>query len=272
MNKLQQDALTALTKLREMRPVTHCITNYVTAGDTANMLLAAGASPIMADDPADAAEVSAGANALMLNMGTLSEKRVEAMLNAGKSANERGIPVVFDPVGVHLTEFRQNSALEILSKVKVSIIRGNLSEMLFMGGMPVKSHGVDSSDAENEELKFTAAREVAGKFGCVCAVTGKNDLITDGKTAVRLQNGTALLRKITGAGDMTSAVTAAFSAMAEPFSAAVFGTAFMGICGEIAETLSENKGMGTFRAELFNAAGMNAEMFSEKIKFEILEV
>ncbi len=266
MKTLQQDAQNALERLREMRPVVHSITNYVTAGDTANMLLAAGASPIMADDPADAAEVAAGANAVMLNMGTLSERRVLAMLNAGRAANERGVPVVFDPVGVHLTEFRQNSAMEILSKVKISIIRGNLSEMLFMGGIPVKSHGVDSSDAENAELKFTAAREVAGKYGCVCAVTGKNDLVTDGRAAVRLENGTALLRKITGAGDMTSAVTAAFSAAAEPFKAAVFGTAFMGICGEIAEKLSENKGMGTFRAELFNAAGMAAEAFAERIK------
>ena len=272
METFRKDALTALTKLREMRPVTHCITNYVTAGDTANMLLAVGASPIMADDPADAAEVSAGADAVMLNMGTLSESHIEAIIKAGKSANECGIPVVFDPVGVHLTEFRREAALKILSEVKVSIIRGNLSEMLFMGGIPVRSHGVDSSDKENEELKFTASREVAGKYGCICAVTGEKDIITDGNSAVRLQNGTTLLRKITGAGDMTSAVTAAFSATAKPFKAAVFGTAFMGICGEIAEKLSENKGMGTFRAELFNAAGINAEMFSEKIKIEVLEV
>ena len=110
---LQQDFSDAITALREKRPLVHCITNYVTAGDTANMLLAAGASPIMADDPAEAAEITAQADALLLNMGTLSERHISAMLKSGITANQKGIPVVLDPVGIQLSEFRRTAVRRI---------------------------------------------------------------------------------------------------------------------------------------------------------------
>ncbi len=266
------DFAAALSALRQKKPLIHCITNYVTAGDTANMLLALGASPIMADDPAETAEVTAYADALVLNMGTLSESRVLAMLKAGEAANKRGIPVVLDPVGVHLSEFRRAAARKILDNVKISVIRGNLSELLFMGGIPVESHGVDSADERHEGLNLSAAAEVAQRYDCICAVTGANDLITDGTAAAMLHNGTDKLKKITGAGDMTTAVTAAFAAVCEPYRAAIFGTAFMGICGELAEerSLSGGKfaGMGTFRSALFDAAGADPAIFAERIKIE----
>lgn len=269
------DFAAALSALRVKKPLIHCITNYVTAGDTANMLLALGASPIMADAPAETAEVTARADALVLNMGTLSESRVSAMLKAGETANKRGIPVVLDPVGVHLSEFRRAAAREILDNVKISVIRGNLSELLFMGGIPVESHGVDSADERHEDLNLPAAAEVAQRYDCVCAVTGANDLITDGSAAAMLRNGTDKLKKVTGAGDMTTAVTAAFAAVCETadiYRAAIFGTSFMGICGELAEERSASggsfAGMGTFRAALFDAAGADPGIFAEKIKIE----
>lgn len=255
----------AITALREKRPLVHCITNYVTAGDTANMLLAAGASPIMADDPAEAAEISARADALLLNMGTLSESHVSAMLKAAKSANEKGIPVILDPVGVHLSEFRRAAALKILFEADISIIRGNVSELLFMGGIPVSSRGVDSTAEREENLELSAAADSAQRYGCVCCVTSAEDIITDGCDAARLCNGSDKLKNITGAGCMTSALIAAFSAVCEPFSAAVYGTAFMGICGEISEYSPDFKGMGSFRMGLFDAAGMGAEEFAARI-------
>lgn len=258
----------ALDALREKKPLIHCITNYVTAGDTANMLLAMGASPIMADDPAETAEISEYADALVLNMGTLSESHISAMLNAAKTANKRGIPVVFDPVGVHLSEFRRSAARKILSEIKVSIIRGNLSELLFMGGITVQSHGVDSNAEPNKGLNLTAAADVARWYGCVCAVTGEKDIITDGDRAAQLLNGTKKLKKITGAGDMTTAVTAAFAAVTDSYSAAKFGTAFIGICGEISEKSEKCSGMGSFRQGLFDAAGTDSHIFSEHLKIE----
>lgn len=261
------DFAEAIAALREKKPLVHCITNYVTAGDAANMLLAAGASPIMADDPAETAEISARADALALNMGTPSESRVSAMLKAGEAAGKRGIPAVLDPVGVHLSEFRRTAARRLLSELRISVIRGNLSELLFMGGIPVESHGVDSAEERTEGLKLSAAADVALRYDCVCAVTGAEDIITDGGKAVKLLNGCAELKRVTGAGCMTSALIAAFSAVCEPLSAAVFGTAFMGICGELAKELSNGR-PGGFRAALFDAAGMGAEELSARMRGE----
>ena len=249
-----------LTAMREKCPLVHCITNYVTAGDAANMLLAAGASPIMADDPAETAEVSAAADALVLNMGTLSESRLSAMLRAGISANRKGIPVVLDPVGVGLTNFRREAARRILADVKISVIRANAAEISALAGNnDIREHGVDCADGTNIAIAVAAA----GKLGTVCAVTGKNDIITDGARTITLKNGSERLRRITGAGCMTTALCAAFSAVTEPLYGAAAGIAFMGVCGELSENTS---GIGAFRAELFNAAEMSAELFHERLK------
>lgn len=264
----QNNFARAIATLREKRPLVHCITNYVTAGDTANMLLAAGASPIMADDPAEVSEIVEYSNALVLNMGTLSENHISAMLKAGTTANKRGIPVVLDPVGVHLSEFRSEAVGKILSELKLSVIRGNLSEMLYLGGIAVRSHGVDSDDEHNRDLDLTAAAETAQRYCCVCVVTGTNDIVTDGGRAVMLENGCSALGRITGAGDMTTALIAAFSAVCDPFSAAVYGTAFMGICGELSEYKPQSRYMGSFRANLFDKAGMDAEEIAAHIRGE----
>jgi len=249
----------AIAVLREKRPLVHCITNYVTAGDTANMLLAAGASPIMADDPAETAEISAQADALLLNMGTLSERHVTAMLKAGAAANRKGIPVVLDPVGIQLSEFRRTAARKIFSEVKITAVRGNVSELTFLGGYSAAgSHGVDC-DTNDTGTALAAASDAAMRYGCVCCATGAEDYITDGKRTERLQNGCAALKRVTGAGCMTTALIAAFSAVCDPFSAAVYGTAFMGICGELSELSPQCRYMGKFREGLFDNAGRSAE-------------
>lgn len=264
---MDENFISAITAMREKRPLVHCITNYVTAGDTANMLLAAGASPIMADDPAETSEISARADALVLNMGTLSERHIEAMLKAGVAANQKGIPIVLDPVGVHLSEFRRAAALKIITEINITILRGNISEILFMGGIPAESRGVDSDESESG-LALSAAAEVAQRYNCVCCVTGEKDIVTDGCEAARLLNGCTALKRVTGAGDMTSALIAAFAVVSEPFSAAVCGTAFMGICGELSEYAPECRYMGSFRAGLFDKAGMSAEELAAHIRRE----
>ena len=134
-----------------------------------------------------------------------------------------------------------------------------------MGGIPVSSRGVDSTAEREENLELSAAADSAQRYGCVCCVTSAEDIITDGCDAARLCNGSGKLKNITGAGCMTSALIAAFSAVCEPFSAAVYGTAFMGICGEISEYSPDFKGMGSFRMGLFDAAGMGAEEFAARI-------
>ena len=262
------DFAEAIAALREKRPLIHCITNYVTAGDTANMLLAAGASPIMADDPAEVAEITSQANALLLNMGTLSERHISAMLKAGEAANKKGIPVVLDPVGIQLSEFRRTAARKIFSEVNISAVRGNVSELTFLGGYSaVGAHGVDC-DPNDEEMSLAAASDAALRYNCVCCVTGASDFITDGDRVTRLLNGCTALKKITGAGCMTTALIAAFSAVCGPFSAAVFGTAFMGICGELSEYTPPCRYMGSFRSNLFDNAGRDGADFAERIKIE----
>ena len=265
---LQEEFMHAITALREKRPLVHCITNYVTAGDTANMLLAAGASPIMADDPAESAEITARADALVLNMGTLSESRISAMLRSGAAANKKGIPVILDPVGVQLSEFRRTSARKIFSEVKISAVRGNVSELTFLGGYSAAgAHGVDC-DPNDEGMSLAAASDAALRYNCVCCVTGAADFITDGDKAARLLNGCTALKRITGAGCMTTALIAAFSTVCDPFSASVFGTAFMGICGELSEYTPPCRYMGSFRAGIFDNAGRDGADFAERIKIE----
>lgn len=264
----QNDFARAIAALREKRPLIHCITNYVTAGDTANMLLAAGASPIMADDPEETAEITAQADALLLNMGTLSERHVSAMLKAGVAANKKGIPVVLDPVGIQLSEFRRNAARRIFSEVKISAVRGNVSELAFLGGYSaVGAHGVDCDPSDTGKA-LAAASDAALRYNCVCCATGAEDFITDGDKAVVLKNGCAALKRITGAGCMTTALIAAFAAVCKPFFAAAYGTAFMGICGELSECDPQCRYMGSFRAGLFDKAGMSAEEIAAHIRGE----
>ncbi len=248
---MTQDIAQALAALREKAPLIHCITNYVTAGDTANLLLAAGASPIMADDPSESAEVTRAAAALTVNLGTPSAARIQAMVNSGLAAGEKGIPVIFDPVGAGMTALRRCAAAKILAEAKPTAVRGNLSELSYLAGLPSQEHGVDS--AESGIPPESVAVAAAEKLGCVCAVTGAYDVISDGKRTVVIGNGTPLLRSITGAGCMTSALCAAFSAVCGEFTGTAAGIAFMDICGELAAERS--CGLGGFHAALFDFAG-----------------
>ena len=261
MTYIQQIAQ-ALEQLRCTAPLIHCITNYVTAGDTANMLLAAGASPIMADDPNESPEITSLASGLVLNLGTPSENRIQAALCSGAMANWRGIPVLFDPVGAGSSQFRRAAANEITQKVKLSAVRGNLSELSFLAGFEAEERGVDTADTGIPPRE--AAEAAARKLKCVCAVTGEQDVISDGEHTVIIRNGTPLFRRITGAGCMTSALCAAFISVSGDFIGTAAGIAFMDICGETAAERST--GLGTFRAALFDAAGsITPETLAERL-------
>ncbi len=259
---LEKQIAAALSRLRGSAPLIHCITNYVTAGDTANMLLAAGASPIMADSPLESAEITALADGLTLNLGTPSESRIEAMLRSGAEANKRGIPVVFDPVGAGCSQLRRNACSEIIREVKPVAVRGNLSELSWLAGFPAAERGVDT--AETGISPGHAAETAARRLSCVCAVTGERDFISDGSRTIVIKNGTVLLRRITGAGCMTSALCAAMISVSDPFTGTAAGIAFMDICGEIAEERAA--GLGTFRTGLFDAAGgITPELLAERL-------
>jgi hydroxyethylthiazole kinase len=232
-----------LDKIRMTAPLVHNITNFVVMNPSANILLAVGASPVMAHSRNEVADMAAMAGALVLNIGTLSEKWTEAMLLAAKAANQRGIPVILDPVGAGATRYRTRTVKHILGEVKISVIRGNASEVLSLAVDDVTTKGVDSSLSLSDEIAG-AAGAIARQHGCIVAISGEDDLITDGNRVLRVSNGVPLMTRVTGLGCGLSAVAGAFCAVARDdlltAVAAAFG--FYGLCAELAVGISDRPG------------------------------
>lgn len=196
-------------RVRERRPLVHAMTNYVTMDWVARGLLAAGARPVMARDGAEAHLVAAAADALVLNMGTWSPGLQQAMLEAGEVASRRGIPVVLDPVGAGGIETRTRAALELLERVKVTAIRGNAGEIMALAGEQGLVRGVDGPEEALGLRLERAARAAARRFGCIVAVTGAVDLVTDGRRTLTVRAGHPLMAQIPGAGCLATGLVAA---------------------------------------------------------------
>lgn len=243
-----------INKIRDKKPVIHIITNYVTAESVADITLAAGASPVMADEPDEMEEIVLGAEALVINLGTINYNRMISMERAATVAKDKGIPVVLDPVGVMSSSLRLEFALKLLEQGFINIVRGNYSEVKAIVTEEIKGKGVDalelSPEAEGEALKL--AQKGANKYGCVFAVTGAVDSISDGKRAVVLNNGHPLLQDITGAGCMTSGLIGACAAVAEDMLvAAACGIVIIGQGAELAANFLDKKdGPGMFKVRL----------------------
>lgn len=197
----------SLQVINEKNPLVHCITNYVVANFTANGLLAVGASPIMADAIEEVADIAQHANAVLLNIGTLNERTIEAMLEAGITANKAQIPVVIDPVGAGATGYRTASSLRLLQQVNCQLIRCNQGELAALSGVLWHAKGVDSGhgDASVKDLAITLAKQ----YNCFVIVTGETDLLTDGKEVRLVTGGHEKITKITGTGCLLSALCAA---------------------------------------------------------------
>ncbi len=232
-----------LDKIRQNAPLVHNITNFVVMNPSANILLATGASPVMAHSRKEVADMAAMAGALVLNIGTLAEKWIEAMVLAGKAANQRGIPVILDPVGAGATGYRTRTVKHILGETNISVIRGNASEVLSLADDDVKTKGVDSSLSLSDEI-VAAAGAIARQHTCIVAISGEKDIITDGTRMFRVANGVPLMTRVTGLGCGLSAVAGAFCAVAREdllaATAAAFG--FYGLCGELALAVSDRPG------------------------------
>ena len=253
----------SLENVRRMRPIVHTITNYVTANDCANLLLAAGASPIMADAPEEAAQIAAVADAVVLNLGTLSTARIEAMRRAGNRASASGKPVVLDPVGVGASDFRRAAAQLLLQEARPTVIRGNQSEIRAMLTGETGERGVDT--ARLPEGAEENAMLLAKQTGAVVLQTGKIDLVTDGAQILQLRGGSDMLCLVTGAGCMLSALTGAFLAANadRPLHAAAAAAETMSICAEIAQKrLRIGEGNASFRTRLIDAmCGLTPEIY-----------
>jgi hydroxyethylthiazole kinase len=240
-----------LRTLRGQRPLVHQIANYVVMNETANATLAIGALPVMAHAGEEVEEMARLASSLVLNIGTLSEHWVEAMLLAGGTATARQIPVVLDPVGVGATEYRTATARRILGLVDVTVLRGNAGEIAALVGAQAEVRGVESIGAAMEPAEL--AREAARRLGVVTSVTGPVDHVSDGERVLAVSNGHPLLTSVTGTGCMSSALTGCFLAAkpGEPLEAAAEALAAFGVAAE--DAAAGAAGPGTFHARLYDA-------------------
>ena len=238
-----------LAAVRSGRPLVHHITNSVTINDCANITISAGAAPVMAEAPEEVAEMVAAAGALVLNIGTLSAAQVEAMLIAGRRANDLGIPVVLDPVGVGATRFRTETAQRLLDTLDIAVLKGNAGEIGVLAGTGGSVRGVDSGGVAGDPVE--TARGCARSTGTVVSMTGVIDVVTDGSRVFLVRNGNPAMDRLSGTGCMASSVTAAFIAVADDYAvASAAALAAFGLAGERAACGAH--GPYTFRTALFD--------------------
>jgi hydroxyethylthiazole kinase len=238
-------------KVREQNPLVHNITNVVVTNFTANGLLALGASPVMAYAKQEVADMAKIASVLVLNIGTLTEDVVEAMLLAGKSANEHNVPVIFDPVGVGATTYRTETARKIAKEVKLSVIRGNVAEIANTIGEAWTIKGVDAVSGNGDVV--TLAKKAAKLLETVVVITGKEDVVTDGERVYIVKNGHPNLTKVTGTGCLLTSVIGAFVAVEEDaVIAATEALTYYGVAAEFAAKCTNKQDVGTFQIEFLN--------------------
>lgn len=267
-----------LNAVRQRKPLVQCITNIVTVNDCANIILASGGSPTMASCPLEVEEAARNVQALVCNMGAID--KVESMILAGREANRLGKPVIFDPVGAGGTQLRRDAVKRLLEEVHFTVIRGNASEIRYLAGQQTIGSGVDVSDLdeineENLSAAISMAADLAEKLGTVIAISGKIDVISDGRKTYVLRGGCATMARITGSGCMLTSLIGAFcGAWKDPFLATCAAMAAMGISGEIAEEkrLRNGTGNATFRNDLIDAIfNLTEEQLKQGVHYEIYE-
>lgn len=249
MKKIKIDAYALLEKIRAQKPVIHHLTNWVTIYDCAQVVKVLGASPVMAHAREEVAEMARIASALVLNIGTLTPEFVEAMKIAALSANNKGIPVVLDVCGAGATTLRDRKCFELLDEVRIDIIKGNASEVARISGKKVRTKGVDATRVEQDMM--AVARKLARESKCTVAVTGAEDVVTDGSKLYLVKNGHPLMANIVGTGCMAASVIGAFAAV-EPDLALAAAAAL--VCFEVATECAVKgaSGPGTLKERIFD--------------------
>ena len=268
---------TCMEKVRKNGPLVHNITNYVTVNDVANMELACGGSPIMADEPEEVKDIQKICSALNLNIGTLNERTVKSMFKAGKKAKKMGHPILLDPVGAGASALRTETALRLLDELKPDVVRGNISEIKTLAAGSGNTHGVDAAagDAvtdDNLEEMAAFARRFAAETGAICAITGAIDLVADAETCYVIRNGVADMSRITGTGcQLSGLMTCSIAANPDhKLEAAAAAVAEMGLAGEIAKNhLRPGEGNASLRNRIIDAVDqMEPETLNRYARYE----
>ncbi len=251
--------LPRLDDIRKKRPLLHCISNLVTANDCANLALAMGASPMMAEAPEEMPEIERISDATVLNCGTPSAQKYAACLISGREAARLGKPVILDPVGVGASAWRLENVGRLLREFRPSILRVNYAEARALIGFDGGEQGVDSPRDPRSLERVGTARELAKRLGCTVLLTGAEDIVTDGVRGWYIRGGSALMPFVTGTGCMLSVCCAAFASV-EPdtAAAAAMASVFWKTCSELAERDAGASGPGSFRAALMDRAGSMA--------------
>lgn len=243
---LGNQAMSIVNKVREKTPLIHHLTNQVVMNFTANGLLAYGGSPIMAKERQEVAEMASISDGVLINIGTLVDTELEAMIIAGKSANNKGIPLVLDPVGVAATNFRKKAIEQLLDEVSFTAIKGNAGEMAYLVDVAWETKGVESSDGDVAELE-NIARKIAKKYETIAIITGETDVISDGVKTKQNKTGHIMLTKITGAGCLLGSIVAASIAVGDSaLEASYEAVEFYGAAAERAVKQASVNGTGTF--------------------------
>lgn len=303
-NKIIKGSINALKNVREKIPLTNCITNYVTINDCANAVLAIGGSPMMADDPEEVEEFVEIADTLVINIGKMSQSQIEAMILGANYGTKNKKPIVLDPVGVGVTDLRNDLVVKLIKEANLSVIRGNMSEIKAIGRLidlaemrsPNKSSsssssisnnsnnstskGVDVSKddeitKENLESNGKIIKAMAKEIDTVVIASGAIDIISDGKSVFICENGDPLMSKITGSGCMLSSIVGTFCGANEPFIGGIGATIAMGVAGEEAGKVvrAENSGTGTFRVKLIDyLSNMDAELLLKGAKLYEIKI
>ena len=268
-----------LNNVREKKPLIHNITNYVTVNDCANILLACGGSPIMADDVDEVEEITTICGGININIGTLNQRTIPSMLKAGKKANALGHPVVLDPVGAGASTLRTKTAYDLLENVDFAVIRGNISEIKTLANGKGTTKGVDADVAdtvteENLPQAVSFAKAFAQKTGAVIAITGAIDIIADGEKAYCIYNGHPMMSSVTGTGCQLSAMTAAYVTANQdhPLEAAAAAVCAMGVCGQIAhERLTPQDGNSSYRNYIIDAIyNLDGDTLESRAQYKIM--
>lgn len=248
MSTINNRIAETFARVRAQTPLIHQITNFVVMNDTANITLHFGASPVMAHAAEEVEEMVSFAGALVLNIGTLTPEWIEAMLRAGRKANELKVPIVLDPVGVGATQLRTRSGQRLLQELDITIVRGNAGEIGALSGAGGTVKGVDSVEGVRDP---EAVAEIARAWGTVVAVTGKRDIISDGRQTLGVDNGHTWLTTLTGTGCMATTAIATFAAVErDPVLAAAGGLAVYGLAAELAAV--EARGPASFKVAFFD--------------------
>lgn len=267
-----------IKNVRTAVPLVHNITNYVTVNDVANILLACGGSPIMSDEPEDVEDITSICGGLNINIGTLNQRSIEGMFRAGKKANELGHILLLDPVGAGAGALRTGTAVKLMDELKFDAIRGNISEIktLALGSGTTQGVDADVADAvteENLEEAVAFAKDFAKKAGCIAAITGAIDLVSDGESCYVIRNGRAEMGKITGTGCQLSGMMTAFLVAnpKEKLQAATAAVCAMGLAGELAWAhMQDGDGNATYRSRIIDAIyNMDGDTLEKGAKYEV---